>query len=651
LDVNSAVDGRNIVETAPSKPGEPRIAELALAIVTIERPHVVQRLITSVRKRFPAMPIYVADQSLDVGAMSSFYDHMNVTLVRMPYDAGVCASRNRLVEKIKEPAFVLCDDDFVFDGRTNFADALRILKHHPDVGVVGGRLYDYDGISETARNWELFLNLDVANRTMTSIPIYHYAPIAREMGAMRFFLCDAVMNFSVMRHSMFSDSRIRWDERFKSNGEHEDFFLNLKTHTSTKVAYLPTMVACHHHPTRFSLYRAQLRDRVDGWGRFMAKWNIDQHLEVGLGVRTKSDLTTTISADDAAARFFLNNALNFEHGSDTTDLLVTHATELAATGVLDRSGSVKDETRASARVLLRSGSHQFLAAPVETALMSASTNSRAQTTPEALRDKYRLGAQPADSLTGVADVRFRYNPRVRSDADFILWYRFSAAGRAFGREACRAQLRWYSATGLPLQWCGDELTLDPARAFYWSPLLISLPIIPAGCRVLMFHIIAYEGATRRTIAKGFVAADKRPTIPEAEPGRSDVSALIPRLSHLPPIDLDVMISMLELNDVSQRALDLNSAIFIVSLSEMPTYDALILQSRSESQPNSAIIGGIAGDEMLLAIDGPQKIAVPGDASRFQLWGLQRASGYRRVTFRDNSLARLADEMQCIPKEN
>src|SRR5882762_421437 len=138
-------DERPLIEVPRFKSGEAGIAELALALVTIERPHVVQRLISSIRSQFPAMPIYVADQSLDVGAMSSFYEHMGVTLVRMPYDAGVSASRNRLVERITEPFFVLCDDDFVFDGRTNFADALRIHKHHPNIGVVGGRLYDYDG--------------------------------------------------------------------------------------------------------------------------------------------------------------------------------------------------------------------------------------------------------------------------------------------------------------------------------------------------------------------------------------------------------------------------------------------------------------------------------------------------------------------------
>jgi len=91
-------------------------------------------------------------------------------------------------------------------------------------------------------------------------------------------MCDAVLNFAVMRRTIFDNPCIRWDERFKSNGEHEDFYLNLKFNSDVKVAYLPTMTAGHHHPEEFSKYRSRLRDRREGWTAFFDKWGIDQYL-------------------------------------------------------------------------------------------------------------------------------------------------------------------------------------------------------------------------------------------------------------------------------------------------------------------------------------------------------------------------------------
>src|SRR5262245_47070706 len=124
---------------------------LALAFATIERPQVVQRLVLSVRRHFPELPIYVADQSRRVEAMLPFYEAHNVTLVRMPYDIGVTASRNRLTREVKEDYLILSDDDFIFGRQTSFADAVRVLEAERDIAVVGGRLFDFDEMTESMR--------------------------------------------------------------------------------------------------------------------------------------------------------------------------------------------------------------------------------------------------------------------------------------------------------------------------------------------------------------------------------------------------------------------------------------------------------------------------------------------------------------------
>jgi GT2 family glycosyltransferase len=483
-------------------------APLALAFATIERPQVAQRLIASARRYFPAMPIYVADQSLDVAAMASFYEQMNVTLIRMPYDAGVCASRNRLVENLSEEYFVLCDDDFVFGARTDFAEALRILHHCPEIGVIGGKLYDYDGNVEYTRHWEMFLHLDTVNRTLTSTPIFNYAPRAREMGATQFYMCDAVMNFAVMRRAIFAQPAIRWDERFKSNGEHEDFFLNLKLNSSVRVAYLPTMVAFHHHPEAFIAYRSRLRERLEGWKQLFAKWNIDQHLEVGLGVRSIDDFDAVVAAEAARDRFFFNDDLSLRRHEETAALLVGHGTSLRAVGSLDRAGEPDASAPPMTRLLVRPSDGRVMPGPD---FESPSREARRHQADALETPQSRYCFEPPGSVlyTGNigATILFRYNPVARLDADFVLWYRVVSAAeteRMSEPGTIAIHLRWFADDGRVLVWESSRHLLYLGRTDYWVPLLVEAPVCPNGRAFMRFEVVAGESGPQRLLAAGFL---------------------------------------------------------------------------------------------------------------------------------------------------
>lgn len=275
---------------------------LALAFATIERPPLVQRLVRSVRRHFPDMPIYVADQSRQIGPMRDFYEAQRVQVVPMPFDAGVAASRNRLTATIVEEFFVLCDDDFIIDAETSFDNALAILAARPEIGIVGGRLRDTSNGDPYDRHWEMYLQYDPGNRKLTAVPIFHFAPQARLLGDIEYYACDTVMNFAVFRRSPFADG-VGWDERFTCNGEHEDFYLRLKHNGGPAVAYLPSMVAVHDHPYGFAKYREKLRERPEGWRLFMRKWQIDQYLELGFGVRT-IHRPGEVVGEDAARRLY-----------------------------------------------------------------------------------------------------------------------------------------------------------------------------------------------------------------------------------------------------------------------------------------------------------------------------------------------------------
>ena len=437
-----------------------RRGNLAIAFATIGRPELVQRLVQSARRYLPDLPIYVADQSRQIDSMLPFYRSAGVRLVRMPFDAGVCASRNRLVAQINEQYFVLCDDDFIFDSRTDFADAVAILEACADIGVVGGRLFEVDhATSVRVRHWEMYLEYDPANGVLISIPMYHLLPVEQMASGVRFFLCDAVLNFAVFRRSIFSD-RVRWDERFKSNGEHEDFYLNLKLHSDHRVAYLPSMVAEHHHANAHSRYDSNLRGRSEGWKLFLEKWQIKQHLELGLGARSLDDPGSTIGPQEARLLYRLDEPPQLHSG---------------------REGGAR--------------------------------SARDVPWTESGLQRQRLC--------------FRYDPIIRADTDFLLWFRPepSTPTLSEGVGALSVHLRWYAADGSLLVWESNPFSLDLRKVEYWQPLSVEIPLKPADCPWLRFELAAACGSKRVPLCTGYCFdQDKGHSSPEADAQSQDVLA-------------------------------------------------------------------------------------------------------------------------------
>jgi hypothetical protein len=484
----------------------PQLPALALAFATIERPQVVQRLILSVRKYFPELPIYVADQSRQVDAMSPFYAAHQVTLVRMPYDIGVTASRNRLAREVKEEYLILCDDDFIFGPRTSFAEAVKILEADADIGVVGGRLFDFDGETEAVRNWELFLEYDAGQKILFSIPIYELAPKVRELGGIRYYLCDAVMNFAVFRRSMLS--AVQWDERFKSNGEHEDFYLNLKVNTSFKVAYLPTMVAYHHHPEVYQVYRARLRERNGGWKLFLEKWGLEQHIEYGLGVRTIDDVDTVTTAQDARARFFINPDLSLHRPeAQPGTILIGDFKKISAIGILDKDGHRAGGGERLGRLLVDPRTSNLVSAPTE--VPDGRSNEGAAPRSEAeLFETYGLESSRGGQAVSAADepLYFRYDPILRSDTEFFLWYFCAAPAQRDDRIWRRLSVvaRWWASDGTNLVWKSRRMFLDLRSRSFWRPLFLEVPVPPRGCRWLRFDLVTDGGPSPNPVCTGFL---------------------------------------------------------------------------------------------------------------------------------------------------
>jgi (N-acetylneuraminyl)-galactosylglucosylceramide N-acetylgalactosaminyltransferase len=110
------------------------VAAAVTAIVkTFERPRSLDRLVRSVRRRYPQLRVIVGDDSLVA------YPRRDVEYVRLPVDVGVAAGRNALLDMVRTPYFVSLDDDFAFTDETRLELLLETIQRH-DAALVAGDL-------------------------------------------------------------------------------------------------------------------------------------------------------------------------------------------------------------------------------------------------------------------------------------------------------------------------------------------------------------------------------------------------------------------------------------------------------------------------------------------------------------------------------
>jgi hypothetical protein len=125
---------------------------------------------------------------------------------------------------------VVLDDDLVFTRDTRLDILFEIVKHMGfDLAAGEGNLL--------VRGKPGYANLEVRDKNLTVEP--GAAPRAYHNGLPVY---DMVNNFFLARTETLRD--IRWDERFKIYGEHNDFFLRYSA--KYRVTYTDKVVIDHH---------------------------------------------------------------------------------------------------------------------------------------------------------------------------------------------------------------------------------------------------------------------------------------------------------------------------------------------------------------------------------------------------------------------
>ena len=243
--------------------GSMDVSVVVTAIATSAR---LRTFVESLERVYPDLPIYVGAQGQLEPRADDIAAKANVHWFELPFDCGISKARNFLVGKIQTEFILLCDDDLVFRSDFTLESSFSLFEKFADLGVIGGRLinfnYDTNGQVKSASKpeWEaLHLIHDRDAKVLILVPASKLNAQCHEHAGQEVLFCDCVSNFSIIRRSLVFDRGAEWDERYRIEGEHLDFFLSLRSILGCRVAYYSGLFA-EHHRIHGEVY-ARLRSR------------------------------------------------------------------------------------------------------------------------------------------------------------------------------------------------------------------------------------------------------------------------------------------------------------------------------------------------------------------------------------------------------
>jgi hypothetical protein len=224
------------LERPEASPTPAQLSQVTAIVKTFERPLLLRRLVSSLRRRFPGLAITVADDSRVPSALPG------VRTLRLDYDVGVSAGRQAALAEVQTPYTWVLDDDFIAYSGTRLGRVLQTLQNYPQLDLVGGPVIDLPFWSRRGSPTE---------------PVYPTAaapllPLGSRLGPT--LVCDKVPNFFVARTDRLR--LVGWDARLK-RVEHGDFFTRAR---GLLVTAFDDGFSCLHAQAPFDVEYMRRRD-------------------------------------------------------------------------------------------------------------------------------------------------------------------------------------------------------------------------------------------------------------------------------------------------------------------------------------------------------------------------------------------------------
>lgn len=257
--------------------------DLTLVFTTIERTESAVRFLLSIRQHMPDIKVLVLQQGRHKG-LTQACRKAGATLLTAPYDLGVSAARNRLLAAVDTPYFLLAEDDMVLTAPLPVERCMQLMEARPEIIGVTGTLRDVSIESgadihiEKSRHFTIAL--DQTGGGILMIPATLGDPPSFNFEDMQFQYVDYGPNWGVFSMNFFQKNKFGWDERFKTGGEHLDFFLRVKLeHPQCRIVACRSLL-CNHVETANHHY-SELRSRRDWVDLFREKWKFNYFCQVG----------------------------------------------------------------------------------------------------------------------------------------------------------------------------------------------------------------------------------------------------------------------------------------------------------------------------------------------------------------------------------
>ena len=201
---NAAVAAElSVAQRAPITPSRDVDDRLTIVIKTFERPAALRRLVASIRRMYPSIPIIVVDDSRTPSELP------DVETIVLPFDQGVSIGRQAGLDRVRTPYVMILDDDFVFFRATDLGRALAKLERQPRIDLLGGQLIDLPYLR--------FREPPIGRIFPT--PAVPREPIRSTIDGL--LVCDKVANFYIARTDAVRS--VGWTPQLR-RVDHADFF-------------------------------------------------------------------------------------------------------------------------------------------------------------------------------------------------------------------------------------------------------------------------------------------------------------------------------------------------------------------------------------------------------------------------------------------
>ncbi len=225
----------------------------------------LERLLHTIITYYPDITVHIADDSVpesdlqlqpahrvildaqlayrkDIIQFTKQYPNMHFH--NLPFDTGMSAGRNFLLEQVSAPYFVIMEDDLAVTQDTKLDKLHRVITSDPNIVLVGG------GVVDHGRRRRPPGEITLSNGNFRLVHYGKNAP-RKIIADVECIPCGFVSNFFMGSKRLFDKYDIGWAPELKACTEHSLFFYSMPQEVDI---YWTSECTINHYPGGHGLY-------------------------------------------------------------------------------------------------------------------------------------------------------------------------------------------------------------------------------------------------------------------------------------------------------------------------------------------------------------------------------------------------------------